>query len=133
MGLLGDIVPNILGGATGGGGDQSSLSSILELINGQGGAEGIVGKLKQGGLGDIVDSWIGTGANKEVNSSQISNVLGNDLVGQLAGKTGLSSGDAANKIAQYLPMIIDKLTPQGDASSLNKSINIQDILGGFLK
>jgi uncharacterized protein YidB (DUF937 family) len=134
MGLFENLLQKTLGGATAKGADQGSLTSIIELINNnQGGAGGIVGKLKEGGLGDIVDSWIGTGKNKAVKSSQISNVLGSDLVGQLAGKLGISQGDAAKKIAQYLPMIVDKLTPQGKASSLNKSIDIQDILGSLLK
>lgn len=133
MGLLGNLLPKILGGATGKSADQGSLSTIMDLINSQGGAENIIGKLKQGGLGDIVESWIGTGKNKAVNSSQISNILGSDMVGKLAGKLGISQADAAKKIAQYLPMIIDKLTPQGNASSLNKGIDIQEILGSLLK
>lgn len=134
MGLLGNLLPKILGGATGTSTDQGSLSSIVELINNsQGGAEGIVGKLKQAGLGDVVESWIGTGKNKAVDSSQINNILGSDLVGKLAGKLGISQSEAAKKIAQYLPLIIDKLTPQGNASSLNRGINVQDILGSLLK
>ena len=39
------------------------------LAGGQGGAQGLgslVDRLRQGGLGDEVDSWVGTGANKPV-------------------------------------------------------------------
>lgn len=123
-----------MGGATAKGADKGALTSIIELLNSsQGGADGILGKLKQGGLGDIVDSWIGTGKNKAVKSSQISNALDSEQVGQIAGKLGISENDAAKKIAQYLPTIIDKITPDGNASSLNKNIDIKDILGGFLK
>lgn len=134
MGLLGNLLPKILGGVTTKGADKGTLTSIIDLLNNsQGGAESILGKLKQGGLGDIVDSWIGTGKNKAVKSSQISNALDSEQVGQIAGKLGISKDDAAKKMAQYLPTIIDKITPDGNASSLNKNIDIKDILGGFLK
>ena len=123
-----------MGGATAKGADKGALTSIIELLNSsQGGADGILGKLKQGGLGDIVDSWIGTGKNKAVKSNQISNALGSEQGEQIAGKLGISKDEAAKKLAQYLPTIIDKVTPNGNASSLNKNIDIKEILGGFLK
>ncbi len=132
MGLLGNLLQTF-GGGVKTGANKDAIGSIIDLINNQGGADQIVGKLKQGGLGNIVDSWIGTGKNKAVKSNQISNILGNDVVKQLASKLGVSESAAASKIAQYLPLIIDKLTPDGKASSLGKGINVQDIIGILLK
>lgn len=132
MGLLGNLLQTF-GGTAKAGAKKDALGSIIDLINSQGGADQIVGKLKQGGLDSIVDSWIGTGKNKAVKSNQISNILGSDMVKQLASKLGISESAASSKIAQYLPLIIDKLTPDGKASSLGKGINVQDILSILLK
>ncbi len=132
MGLLGNLLQT-LGGTSKSGADQGALGSIMELINSQGGADGIVGKLKKGGLENIVDSWIGTGKNKAVKSEQISKILGSDVVKQLAAKLGISPATAAATLSKYLPQIIDKLTPDGKASSLPKNIDIQDVIGMFLK
>lgn len=132
MGLLGNLLQT-LGGTAKSGADHGALGSIMELINSQGGVDGVVGKLKKGGLENIVDSWIGTGKNKAVKSEQISKILGSDVVKQLAAKLGISPATAAAKLSQYLPQIIDKLTPDGKQSSLPKNINIQDVIGMFLK
>lgn len=132
MGLLGNLLQTF-GGTAKTGAKKDALGSIIDLINSQGGADQIVGKLKQGGLESIVDSWIGTGKNKPVKSNQISNILGSGVVKQLASKLGISESAAASKIAQYLPLIIDKLTPDGKASSLGKGINVQDIIAILLK
>ena len=134
MGLLGNLLNNVVSNNNGGGADHASLSTIMELINNSdGGIQGVVGKLKTAGLESIVNSWIGTGKNKEISASQITNILDSDLIEKIASKLGLSQSGAASKVAMLLPLIIDKLTPDGDASSLGKGINIENILGSLLK
>jgi uncharacterized protein YidB (DUF937 family) len=115
--------------------DQGAIGGILDMINDQkvGGLEGLTGKLTQAGLGSIVNSWISTGKNKSVKSSQLNNILGSDLVAQLASKLGVSQGAAVSKLAKFLPLIIDKLTPDGKVDSSAKSVNVQDLLGKLLK
>lgn len=116
--------------------DQGAVGGILDMLNDQkvGGLEGLTGKLAQAGLGNIVNSWIGTGKNKSVSASQLNNILGSDMVAQLASKLGVSQGAAASKLAKLLPLIIDKLTPDGKVNpSAAQSINVQDILGKLLK
>jgi uncharacterized protein YidB (DUF937 family) len=39
--------------------------------------------------------------------------LGPDLLQQLAAKTGLSTQELADKLAQVLPGVVDQLTPGG--------------------
>jgi uncharacterized protein YidB (DUF937 family) len=114
--------------------DHGAISSIFDLINNPkvGGLDGLLGKMTQGGLGNIANSWIGTGKNKSVKSGQLTNILGSDVVAQIASKLGVSNAAAAGKLAKFLPLIVDKLTPDGKIPS-GQSVNVQDILGKLLK
>ena len=47
-------------------------------------------QFQQKGLGDAVDSWINTGANKDISPGQVSNALPSEMVDELAKRTGLS-------------------------------------------
>jgi uncharacterized protein YidB (DUF937 family) len=113
--------------------DHNAISGIFDLFNHEkvGGLEGIVGMLGKGGLGNIVDSWINTGENQQVSTNQLSSALGNEVIGTLANKLGVSHGSALELLVKHLPTIIDKLTPDGKLPSSNQ-INVQDILGNLL-
>jgi uncharacterized protein YidB (DUF937 family) len=116
--------------------NQNAVTSIMDvLVNNKqsGGLDGLVGTLTKGGLGNIVDSWISTGKNKPVKTSQLSNVLSNDLVSQIAAKLGISNTAAIGKIAKFLPLIIDKLTPEGKITQQSSAVNVQDVLKQILK
>jgi len=90
------------------------LQEVLGLINNhEGGLSGLVGKLKDSGLGDQVNSWVGTGENKSVDASQLSSALGSDVVKNIASKLGISNEHAAGSMAGILPEVINKLTPNG--------------------
>ncbi|MDR3379692.1 YidB family protein, partial [Cupriavidus basilensis] len=66
------------------------------------------------GLGEQVNSWIGTGANQAVSPSALASALGGTgALESLAEKTGLSQDDVAAHLSEGLPELIDKLTPQG--------------------
>jgi uncharacterized protein YidB (DUF937 family) len=134
MGLLGDLFGKVAGSGTGASSEHTAINSIFELLNHNqiGGLEGLVSKMTNGGLGNIINSWISTGKNESINSNQISNVLGSDVIGQFASKLGISPDEAKDKIATYLPMIVDKLTPNGNITSTGQVSNIQDILGSIL-
>jgi uncharacterized protein YidB (DUF937 family) len=82
---------------------------------GGGGLADIVGKFQQAGMGDVVSSWIGTGQNAPISGDQLGNVLGSDMIGNIAKQLGVSHGDAAGQLAQMLPQVVDKLTPNGQA------------------
>jgi uncharacterized protein YidB (DUF937 family) len=86
-----------------------------------GGLQALVKAFGDKGLGDIVGSWIGTGANLPVSSQQIQSALGPQLQ-QLAAQHGLDVTAVAQQLSQHLPGIVDKLTPGGkvpDAASLS--------------
>jgi uncharacterized protein YidB (DUF937 family) len=53
------------------------------------------------------------GENESISANQIQNALGSDQVNALAAKMGVDSAQASNFLAEYLPKIVDKLTPTG--------------------
>ncbi len=116
---LGDILAGLTGGGGGGAQGNNILGAVLGLVQQQGGLEGIVGMLRQHGLGEHVDSWVGTGENKAVGAQQLVNALGGAQVAQLAAKLGLDQNAASTQHAKLLPEVVNQLTPGGkvDAGS----------------
>ena len=112
-------------GATQGTPGSVLLSTVISMLaNGQhpqgagvGGLGDLIGRFTQGGMGDVIGSWIGHGQNAPISGAQLSNVLGSDVIGQIASQLGLSHGDAAGQLSQMLPEVIDRLTPHGQAPS----------------
>src|SRR5262245_53329276 len=77
------------------------------------GLGGLIKQFQQKGLGDVVDSWVGTGKNKNVAPDQISGALGGDVVDELARRTGLSRDQVVGELSRMLPNVVDNLTPDG--------------------
>ena len=123
-------------GMLGGGLDPSQLAGALgDVLQGQGGVNGLIDRLRSNGLGGAVDSWVSTGANEPVDPQRLGAALGPDAVQQLSGKTGLSIEMLLPLLASILPMVIDFLTPggqlpkEGEAGGMG---GIGDLLGSVL-
>jgi uncharacterized protein YidB (DUF937 family) len=109
---------DLLGGAQGGQAGGSSLVSIAgQLIERAGGVQGLVAMLQQHGLGEAVQSWVGTGANQPVSGDQLGQALQNGGLGSLlqdaAGKLGVDQNQLLGQLSQVLPHAVDHLTPDG--------------------
>ena len=115
MGMLDGLLGSALGGLLGSGGQaQSPLMRIaLQLLQQNGGIEGMLDKFRQGGYADQAASWQSTGENLPISGNALQEVLGSGAVGQIAQQLGMSHGDAAGGLAQVLPQLIDKFTPNG--------------------
>ena len=117
MGLLDQIVKGLAGKFLGGGaGAQNPLLDIaLSLLSNPqtGGLGGLVETFKSKGLNDIVSSWVSTGQNLPISGNQIQEVLGSGLIQEFAKKLGASNEDVSGGLANLLPNLIDKLTPNG--------------------
>ena len=74
---------------------------------------GLVAALQQGGLGPQVQSWLGSGANLPITEDQLKTVLGNAQVQEFARHVGLPVDETLKLLAQYLPEIVDKASPNG--------------------
>jgi uncharacterized protein YidB (DUF937 family) len=53
------------------------------------------------------------GENQAISADQIQKVLGSDQVGALAAKMGVDPAQGSHFLAEYLPKVVDKLTPEG--------------------
>lgn len=132
MGMFDDLAGKAMG-MLGGVGQSGMLSQVSQLFAGgdSGGIDGLLETLKSKGLGDVVSSWVGKGENLPVSADQLKDALGGDLLEKLAAKTGSTSDDIASKMSEYLPGIVDKLTPDGEMPEGGLMARGQDLIKGF--
>jgi uncharacterized protein YidB (DUF937 family) len=113
MSLLDQALGALAGGQSG---DSSALlQTVMQLVNNpqNGGLEGLIQSFQQGGLGEIVNSWVSTGQNLPISAEQIQSVLGDSSLSGLAAQLGVSPEQASGSLADMLPQLIDQLTPNG--------------------
>jgi uncharacterized protein YidB (DUF937 family) len=122
--------PTPAGGASGWQAPPKRMGVVVTLINNAGGLPGILAKLQAAGLGEAVQSWVGTGANQPVSADQLGGALGSDLMGMLAQQLGGNTQQAAGTLADLLPGLIDQLTPQGQMPADNGMGALGALLGG---
>ena len=127
MGLLDGLIGNVIGSMMSGnqaqnplgaGANQSQGSNMLLqiallMLQQNGGLEGVLGKLRQGGLAQQADSWVSTGQNMNISGDQLQQVFGSSTIRDLASQLGMSEDQAGSAMAQVLPEVINNLTPQG--------------------
>jgi uncharacterized protein YidB (DUF937 family) len=133
MGLLDGLIGNVVGsmlkgnqaqdslgsglGGLGGGNQQHGgnllLQLVLSMLQQNGGLEGVLGKFREGGLGQQADSWVSTGQNMNISADQLQQVFGSSAISDLAAQLGMSEGQASSTMAQLLPEVINRLTPEG--------------------
>lgn len=111
MGLFDSLAKNALGGMLGG--KQDPAAMLAGLLSDAGGLQGLMGKFQSAGFGDHFSSWVGTGENQAINADQMQSAVGLDEIQRLASKLGMQSHTVVPLLAQFLPQVIDKLTPKG--------------------
>lgn len=129
MGLL-DEAMGAIGGTGGGGSGNKLLGAASGLLERAGGLEGVMSKLESSGLGDKVQSWVGTGDNKELSRGEVRGALGDDEVEAVARDAGVSEDEAADGLAGLLPQIVDRVSPGGTMPDVGQ---LGDMVGGLLK
>jgi len=92
--------------------------------------QGLVQSFHDNGLGGLVSSWVSTGPNPPISADQVHQVLGSDQVKALAAKAGINPDEAGAAIAQLLPSLVDKLTPNG---SVPDHSNVLEMASSMLK
>jgi uncharacterized protein YidB (DUF937 family) len=113
MGLL-DSILGAASGKTDASGEANTLVGVLSgLLTQSGGLQGLANKFSQSGCSGAFASWVGMGENQSISSDQIQKCLGSDQVKALAAKMGVDPDQASNLLADFLPKVVDKLTPQG--------------------
>jgi uncharacterized protein YidB (DUF937 family) len=119
--------------------DPAAVAGLSGAIQQAGGLDGLVGKLREGGLDAEVDSWISTGANDPVDPQRLGQALGPDTVRQLSAGSGIDVGALLPLLAMFLPQIIDMLTKNGttpagglDQEARSSMPDLGGLLGGLL-
>jgi uncharacterized protein YidB (DUF937 family) len=113
MGLLDSILSAVSGKGDTSGGANPLVGILGGLLAQSGGLQGLANKFSQSGQGNAFSSWVGMGENQPVSSNQIQQALGSDQVRAIAARMGVDPDLASNFLAEYLPKIVDKLTPAG--------------------
>ena len=125
----------MLDAITGSVGSKDS-SSVLSLVTGlitdsnNGGLAGLLERFKAGGLGNLADSWVSSGENLPISAEQVQSALGAEQIQQMASKAGIAPEALAGKLAELLPQVVDKVTPNG---SIPDQSNLQGGLGSMLQ
>jgi len=115
------LLDNLLGGQDEAGGGLSLMSVVSQLLEKAGGVQGLIAMLQQHGLGEAVQSWIGSGSNLPVSGEQLGQALQKGGLGSLlqeaAGSLGTSQEGLLGSLAKALPAAVDHMTPDGQAPS----------------
>lgn len=88
--------------------DKMGTQSPAAISNG---LSELVQRFEQGGLGDVIQSWIGSGPNRPIETDKLHQAIGPETVDRLSQNTGMPKGELLPLIAQILPTIVDRLTP----------------------
>ena len=113
MGLFDSIIGAVSGKTEGSGGAAQLIGVLGGLLAQSGGLQGLANKFAQSGQENAFQSWVGVGENQPISNNQIQNALGSEQVNALAARMGIDPAQASNFLAEYLPKIVDKLTPAG--------------------
>ncbi|RDE82039.1 DUF937 domain-containing protein [Haemophilus parahaemolyticus] len=129
--ILGSVASSILNN---GNNNQSVAIQLIQvLLQSQGGIEGIIKRFQESGLEGILKSWISTDENNQpISANQVVEVIGQENMSQAAEKVGVSELDASNVLAEYLPKMVDMLTPNGQLPDLN-NLNVNDLIAQAAK
>ena len=103
-GGLSDLLKGGLGGLLAGGAAGSVISGGLgDLLN----------QLQQKGHGDTANSWVSNEPNKQISPGDLGHALGADQIDALSSQSGLSRDELLKGLSQYLPEVVNHLTPHG--------------------
>ncbi len=107
-----DKIASFVQGLTGGGAAAATPGAVSSAAV-TGGLTDLVTQLTKGGLGAAATSWVGTGANHSVTTTQLEQALGPDILNSIAAKTGVPADQLLQQLSAILPQVIDHLTPAG--------------------
>src|SRR5262249_35929671 len=103
-GSLADMLPGGLGGLLGG----AAAGGV-----GSGGLGNIMKELQDSGHGKTAQSWVGKGPNDDIAPGDLASALGGDTIDALSRQTGMGRDELLQGLRQYLPQLVDQLTPDG--------------------
>ncbi len=115
QGGIGAVLGSLLGGQQQvpqpgmGGGLGGALAGL-------GGLGGLLAQLKNAGLGNVAESWVGSGPNQPISPDQLQHALGHQQVQDMAAQANMAPNDMLSQLSHLLPTAVDKLTPAGGSA-----------------
>ncbi|WP_027705562.1 YidB family protein [Zymobacter palmae] len=94
--------------------ESLDYKKTLQWVEDQGGINSLLDKFRQNGLSDKVSSWIGSGENSPISADTIQQVLSSEALQSLASRLGVDVSKASGLLAEYLPKVVDLLSPKGE-------------------
>lgn len=94
-------------------GEEGGLASLQKMLSANGGVQGLMAKLTSNGQAQQVQSWVGRGENKPVSGTQVQEALDTDSLNKMAREAGTTPEKVSENVAQILPEVVNKATPQG--------------------
>jgi uncharacterized protein YidB (DUF937 family) len=122
MGVLdqfGGAVGSVLGQGKNAGVSALLLQQLIAMLSKPGALANLTNAFQSAGLGNILQSWIGTGQNLPISADQVGKVLGSGTVADLAKKAGIGESETTSALAALLPQVIDKVSPGGNVPAQN--------------
>ena len=125
--LPGNVTASLPGGGAGGGLSDMLKGGLGGLLAGgaagsvlSGGLGDLLNQFQQKGQGDTANSWVSNGPNKQIAPGDLANALGADQINSLASQSGMSADELLKGLSQYLPDVINHLTPDGRLPNENE-------------
>ena len=91
----------------------SLVQTAMDMFANHEGFSGLLNNAQSQGLGGVVQSWIGRGANQPIAPQQVQGLIGQDRLQQIATRVGIPPAIASVALSRILPTLVDKLTPEG--------------------
>jgi len=108
---------SVLGNTSGEVNVGNLAGSIMGMMSkDSGGIGGLLDQFQNNGLGDIAKSWVSTGQNLPISPEQLTKVFGEHKLGAMAQESGMDLAKFLPLLTAALPMIVDKLTPDGEVN-----------------
>ena len=77
------------------------------------GLRDLVDNFNKAGKGEVAESWVGRGPNKEIAPPDLEQAIGPDVFASLSERTGLSREELLQRLSRELPKAVDRYTPEG--------------------
>ena len=110
-GGLGGLLGSFMGGGGGAMGGAAMGGGLGGLLGG--GLGELNQRMRQNGRGEVMESWVGTGPNHDIEPHDLEAALGPDVLEDLTETTGLSRQEILQRLSRELPHAVDQYTPQG--------------------
>lgn len=129
----------ILSQQMGGNANSDSMQNVLNSLIGDGDSMDIaslVAKMQggSGGLGEIVQSWLGDGENAAISPSQLQDVIDTESLQQSASQLGTDQDSLLEMLSGAVPQMVDNGSKGGSLlDSLGGLEGVANLAKGFFR